>query len=331
MNHFKDISTVLPLEILLRIFSFLDLIELIELSKIDPYFMSLAKKSYVDKVIKSKLIMEINLGTEQPINIRYECLKFDRINEQTLWKPTAIIGSKNRRSVNTKENVILRRIFFENEPKMSENDNFNLIHKVKGEMFIKDSGIECIKGEESLIELEKAIKKSIKNKKRNSKKLAFKRKKLKKDTKIVTNGNFDLPKEEMVHTELSPRGSITSCSSSSSIYSNGCSSKLSLIKDRNEGLMLNNQCLFFYENNDLIRDTVRWSFEYKVETIKKSEDESWQKLKPSKLKLPIDIFFQNKLEESSNNKLKKHNYRFIVKKNLISILEKFSNSFVGVV
>jgi len=198
-------------------------------------------------------------------------------------------------------------------------------------MFIKDSGIECIKGEESLIELEKAIKKSIKNKKRNSKKLTFKRKKLKKDTKIVTNGNFDLPKEEMVHTELSPRGSITSCSSSSSIYSNGCSSKLSLIKDRNEGLMLNNQCLFFYENNDLIRDTVRWSFEYKVETIKKSEDESWQKLKPSKLKLPIDIFFQNKLEESSNNKLKKHNYRFIVKKNLISILEKFSNSFVGVV
>jgi len=328
MNHFKDIRVVLPLEVILKIFSFFDLIELIEISKIDPYFMKLAKKSYVEKVIKSRLIMEINLGTEQPINIRYECIKFDRINEQTLWKPTAIIGSKNRRSVNTKENVILRKIFFENEPRMSENDNFNLIHKVKGEMFIKDSGIECIKGEESLIELEKAIKK--RNKRRNGKKLTFKIKKFKKDTKMVTNSNFDLPKEEIVHTELSPRGSITSCSSSS-IYSNNCPSKLSLIKDGNEGLMLNNQCLFFYENNDLIRDTLRWSFEYKVETIKKSEDESWQKLKPSKLKLPIDIFFQNKLEESTNKKLKKHNYRIIVKKNLISILEKFSNSFVGVV
>jgi len=328
MNHFKDISTVFPLEILLRIFSFFDLVELIQLSKIDPYFMKLAKISYIDKVIKSKLIMEINLGTEQPINIRYECIKFNRINDQTIWKPTAIIGTKCRRSVNTRENVILRKIFFENEPKMSENDNFNLVHEVKGEMFIKDSGIECITGKENLIELEKAIKKNIKSKKRNSKKLSLKIKKFKKDINEISNDNFSLPKEEVINAELSPGSSIKS--RNSSIYSNDYPSKSSLLQDNDEGYMLNNQCLLFHDNNAFVRDTINWSFEYKVETVKKNENESWQKLKPSKLKLPIDIFFQNKLEVAiSNNKPEKRNFKLIIEKKIINILEKFSNSFVG--
>jgi len=328
MNYFKGYSTVFPLEILLRIFSFLDLVELIQLSKIDPFFMKLAKISYIDKVIKSKLIMEINLGTEQPINIRYECIKFNRINEQTLWKPTAIIGAKSRRSVNTRENVILRKIFFENEPKMSENDNFNLVHEVKGEMFIKDSGIECIKGEENLIELEKAIQENEKNKKRKSKKLSLKIKKLKKDTNKVSNDNFNLPKEEIINAELSPRGSIKS--RNSSIYSNDCSSKSSLLQNDDEGYMLNNQCLLFHDNNAFVRDTLNWSFEYKVETVKRNEYESWQKLKPSKLKLPIDIFFQNKFEVTVPiKKFKKRNIKSVIKNNIINILEKFSNSFVG--
>eukprot|EP00833_Pecoramyces_ruminatium_P002002 jgi/Orpsp1_1/1176034/evm.model.c7180000056152.1 len=119
MNHFKEISTELPLEILLRIFSFLDLTDIVELSKVNAFYMQIAKVAYIEKVIKSKLIMEINLGTEQPINIRYECAKFNRKTEQTIWKPTAIIGTQNKRSVNTKEKVILRKIYFEKEPHMS--------------------------------------------------------------------------------------------------------------------------------------------------------------------------------------------------------------------
>jgi len=119
MNRFKEINTILPLEILLRIFNYLSLTELIELSKVNSYYMQLAKIIYIEKVIKNKLIVEINLGTEQSINIRYECTRFNRENEQTVWKPQAVISTENQRSVNTKEKVILKKIYFDKEPQNS--------------------------------------------------------------------------------------------------------------------------------------------------------------------------------------------------------------------
>jgi len=177
MNRFKEINTILPLEILLRIFNYLSLTELIELSKVNSYYMQLAKIIYIEKVIKNKLIVEINLGTEQSINIRYECTRFNRENEQTVWKPQAVISTENQRSVNTKEKVILKKIYFDKEPQNSE--NCNLIHEVSGEMLIEDSGIECIKGEESLIKLNIRNKNIIMNNQR-SKNLNKKHKKQKK-------------------------------------------------------------------------------------------------------------------------------------------------------
>jgi hypothetical protein len=329
MNHFKENNIDLPLEIVLRIFSFLDLTELIELSKVNSYYMKLAKIAYIEKVIKSKLIMEINLGTDQPINIRYECTKFNRNNEQTVWKPTAIIGTKNRRSVNTKEKVILRRVFFENEPKMSENDNYNLVHMVQGEMDIKDSGIECIKGEEKLIELNKKLKKDKKNKK-NLKTSKTQNKKIHKNIKNVfsSNHNSELPKEEKVNTELCSAGTIMSHGSVKSTDS--VSSYLTKYCD--DGYMLNNQCLNFFESDEFIRDTIKWSFEYKVETVSKGQGESWQKLQPAKLRLPITIFFQNKPNIPQNTKKSNYSkYKSIVKKNMLSFLEKFSNTFIGAI
>jgi len=318
MNHFKEISTELPLEILLRIFSFLDLTDIVELSKVNTFYMQIAKVAYIEKVIKSKLIMEINLGTEQPINIRYECAKFNRKTEQTIWKPTAIIGTQNKRSVNTKEKVILRKIYFEKEPHMSE--YYNLVHEVKGEMDIKDSGIECIKGEENLIELSKKNKKYKKDKK-------YSNKKNKNSKKLLTNDSFEIQKKEMVNTELSQSNSITSRSSICS--ENSISSS---VTENKEGLILNDDCLFFYGNNVLIKDTIKWSFEYKVESILKPSGDSWQKLQPSKLKLPVILFFQNKPEEIPSNKKRNYiKYKSIVKKNLLNILERFSNSFVGVI
>jgi len=326
----QDITTVFPLEILLNICSFLNLTEIIELSKANSYCLKIAKLAYIDKVIKSKLIMEINLGTEQPINIRYECTKFNRNTEQTIWKPTCIIGTKNRRSVNTKEKVILRKVFFENEPYMTDNDNFNLIHMVKGEMDIKDSGIECIKGEESLIELKKNLKKNKKYKKipknksnynKNKKHKIFQKKSL---NIFSSKDNFKLPQEEMIKTELSP--GLTSRNSICSTRSSPC------IGNCTEGYMVNNHCLLFYANDMLIKDTIRWSFEYKVESVKRKDGDSWQKLQPSKLKLPFDIFFQNKQEcLLANKKSSVSKFKSIVKKNMINVLEKFSNSFVGVI
>jgi len=321
MSQFQEISNVLPLEIILRIFSFLDLIELIELSKIDIYYMQLAKIAYIEKVIKSNLIMEINLGTEQPINIRYECAKFNRSTEQTVWKPTAIIGAKNRRSVNTKEKVILRKIYFENEPHMSE--YFNLVHLIKGEMDIKDSGVECIKGEEHLHELIKKIKKNKKNKNYINK-FSLKNKKSNKE-KQNNNNNYEESKDKIINTELSARGSIKSYHSLSSTSS-------SIVEDDNNEYIPNNQCLFFYDDNTLIKNKIKWSFEYKVESVSKNPGESWQKLQPSKLKLPIDLFFQNKKEEiPSTKKINYSKYKTIVKKNLLNVLERFSNSFVNVI
>ncbi|ORX83808.1 hypothetical protein BCR32DRAFT_266762 [Anaeromyces robustus] len=330
MSHFKEISNIFPLEILIRIFSFLDLIELIELSKIDIYYRQLTKIVYIEKVIKSKLIMEINLGTEQPINIRYECAKFNRNTEQTVWKPTAIIGAKNRRSVNTKEKVILRKIYFENEPHMSE--YFNLIHLIKGEMDIKDSGVECIKGEENLLELKKKTKKSRKNKS-SINKFSLKNKKNNKEIQnniIVNssnnNNNFKESKaNNIINTELSSRGSVKS-------YNSVNSTSSSITEDDNNDYMINNQCLFFYDDNTLIKNIIKWSFEYKVESVSKEAGESWQKLQPSKLRLPIDLFFQNKKEEiPSTKKINYIKYKSIVKKNLLNVLERFSNSFVGVI
>jgi len=326
MDHFKEDNIDLPLEIVLRILSFLDLTELVELSKVNSYYMRLAKIAYIEKVVKSKLIMEINLGTEQPINIRYECSKFNRINEQTVWKPTAIIGTKNRRSVNTKEKVILRKICFENEPKMTEKDNFNLVHMVQGEMDIKDSGIECIKGEEKMVEINKRLKK-IKKDKKNIKSTHIQNKNHKGFKNIFSSNKYqNIPKEEKVNTELCStimsHGSVKSTDSISSY----------LTKHYDDGYMINNQCLNFFESDELIRDTIKWSFEYKVETVSKGEGESWQKLQPAKLRLPMNLFFQNKPNIPLNNK--KHNYskfKTIVKKNLLNLLERFSNSFVGAI
>jgi len=328
INQFNEISDVLPLEVLLKIFGYLNLMELVELSKVNSYYRKLAKIVYIEKVIKSKLIMEINLGTEQPINIRYECTRFNRKTEQTVWKPTAIIGTKNKRSVNTKEKVILRRIYFEKEPHMSE--YYNLVHEVKGEMDIKDSGIECIKGEESLHELYKKNKKLRKDKKRlNNSMNKQKKQKIVNNvnSQSTPNDNFSNQKNDMIQTELSSNNSIKSrnsiCSDNSIISSN---------KENKNGLMLNNQCLFFLDDDVLVKDTIKWSFEYKVESITKPTGDSWQKLQPSKLRLPLDLFLQNKPEEIPSSK--KHNYskyKSIVKKNLLSILERFSNSFVGVV
>jgi len=206
MNQYKDITSVLPLEIVLRILSYLNLTELVELSKVNSYYKRLAKIAYIERVINSKLIMEINLGTEQPINIRYECSKFNRDSEQTVWKPTAIIGSKNRRSVNTREKVLLRKVYFEDEPKMTENDNYNLVHTVQGEMDIKDSGIECIKGEENLEELNNLLKKNRKNRKKSS---------MSKSDKGFKNifsskKTYNIPKEENVKAELCSAAPIMS-------------------------------------------------------------------------------------------------------------------------
>jgi len=325
MYQNKEINTVLPVEVLLRIFSYLSLTELVELSKVNFFYKQLAKIVYIERVIKNKLVMEINLGTEQPINIRYECTRFNRKTLQTVWKPTAIIGTQNRRSVNTKEKVILRKIYFENEPHMSE--NYNLVHEVKGEMDIKDSGIECIKGEEDLVELGKINKKL---RKKSSNKSMTKSKKQKRDSKIhspTSNNKSNGQKNEMINAELTSNGSITS---RNSICSNN--SIPPSIPKNSEGLIPNDNILFFYEKDTLICKTIKWSFEYKVESITKESGESWQKLQPSKLRLPMDLFLQNKPEGSMT--IKKNNlskYKSIVKKNIINILEKFSSSFVAAV
>jgi len=321
MNHFKEINAILPLEILLRIFSYLSLTELIELSKVNSYYMQIAKIIYIEKVIKKKLIVEINLGTKQSINIRYECTRFNREKEQTVWKPQAIISTENQRSVNTKEKVILRKIYFEKEPPISE--NCNLIHEVNGEMLIKDSGIECIKGEESLIKLYMRNKNIMMNNQR-SKNLIKKHKKQKKENIINKNhDNNSLQKDEMIKTELSTVISRNSICSECTITSSDL--------EINDGYMLNDNCLFFYENQALIKDTIKWSFEYEVNTITNPSGDSYQKLKPSKLRLPIDLFFQNKLEEVSITK--KHNYskyKSVLKKNWLIFLEKISNSLTGI-
>ncbi|ORX46863.1 hypothetical protein BCR36DRAFT_356256 [Piromyces finnis] len=324
MDNFEKNYTILPVEITLRIFSFLDLTELVELSKINSYYKNLTKIAYIERVINSRLIMEIHLGTEQPINIRYECSKFNRNTEQTTWKPTAIIGSKNRRSVNTKEKIILKRIYFENEPKMTEKDNYNLIHLVKGGMDIKDSGIECIKGEEKLVELHKKLKKNLKNKRKlNLFKIKNKSYKSEKNN-FLSKKSFN--KEEKINTEfysdvpIIPNGSVKSVDSISSYLTKHC----------DDGYMINNQCLYFFDCDELIRDTIKWSFEYKVESVSKGEGETLQKLQPSKLRLPINIFFQNKQDIVSNSK--NHNYskyKAIVKKNMLSILVRFSASAIN--
>lgn len=187
-------------------------------------------------------------------------------------------------------------------------------------MDIKDSGIECIKGEENLIELSKKNKKYKKDKK-------YSNKKNKNSKKLLTNDSFEIQKKEMVNTELSQSNSITSRSSICS--ENSISSS---VTENKEGLILNDDCLFFYGNNVLIKDTIKWSFEYKVESILKPSGDSWQKLQPSKLKLPVILFFQNKPEEIPSNKKRNYiKYKSIVKKNLLNILERFSNSFVGVI
>jgi len=315
MTHLKEINTILPLEILYRIFGYLDLTDLVELSKINSFYMQIAKISYIEKVIKSKLIMEINLGTEQPINIRYECAKYNRKTEQTIWKPTAIIGTQNKRSVNTKEKVILRKIYFE-----KESEYYNLVHEIRGEMDIKDAGIECIKGEESLIELSKKYRKNKKDKKLTSKKHKNGNNK---SNKSILNDTFEDQKNEMINTELSSDNSIKS--------RNSICSENSIVTEKDEDLMVNNDCLFFFENDALIKNTIKWSFEYKVESIIKPSGDSWQKLQPSRLKLPVILFFQNKTEEPIIKKRNYTKYKSLVKKNLLNFLERFSNSFVGVV
>jgi hypothetical protein len=283
--------------------------------------MQLAKIIYIEKVIKNKLIVEINLGTEQSINIRYECTRFNRENEQTVWKPQAVISTENQRSVNTKEKVILKKIYFDKEPQNSE--NCNLIHEVSGEMLIEDSGIECIKGEESLIKLNIRNKNIIMNNQR-SKNLNKKHKKQKKENSINQNQcNNSIQKDEMIQTELSSVISRNSICSESTLSSSDL--------EINDGFMLNDNCLFFYENHAIIKDTIKWSFEYEVNTITNPSGDSYQKLKPLKLRLPINLFLQNKLEEVSITK--KHNYskyKSILKKNWLNFLEKISNSLVGI-
>jgi len=208
-----------------------------------------------------------------------------------------------------------------------------LVHEVKGEMDIKDSGIECVKGEESLHELYKKNKKLRKDKKRlNSSMNKHKKQKIvnnvnSKSTKSTSNDNFSNQKNEIIKTELYSSNSIKSRNSICSDNSIASSDK-----ENKNGLMLNNQCLFFLDDDALVKETIKWSFEYKVESITKPTGDSWQKLQPSKLRLPLDLFFQNKPEEIPSSK--KHyysKYKSIVKKNLLNILERFSNSFVGVV
>ncbi|OUM62513.1 hypothetical protein PIROE2DRAFT_67459 [Piromyces sp. E2] len=207
---------------------------------------------------------------------------------------------------------------------MTEKDNYNLIHMVQGEMDIKDSGIECIKGEEKLEELNKKLKKIKKDKKKT--KTSKNNKSLK--SIFSPNNNTEIPKEEKVNTELCSAGTIMSHGSVKSTDS--VSSYLTKYYD--DGYMVNNQCLNFFESDELIRDTIKWSFEYKVETVSKHEGESWQKLQPSKLRLPLNIFFQNKPNIPLSNKKRSYlKYKSIVKKNMLSLLERFSNSFVGAI
>lgn len=133
----------LPTEILLKIANNLSLSDLSNLDRVSTFFHSIAKETFCRKIKNQHLIIEINLGNEKAIKIRLKFLSYNPETDLFTWKPMSVLGSKNSRCVGTREKVIVRRFYFE-----EDKEKISFIHKAYGKMDIRKAGSESIKGDE---------------------------------------------------------------------------------------------------------------------------------------------------------------------------------------